>query len=120
MFGPDLTFGSPRSKSRDLRRDGFRRFPVATRFDTLLYGHRPVCQVDFDVTSRQGIGCGLICGLLQAEAAGPDGIRQERPHLGRVLQAQECVQVYVLAVRPVSPSHGFNLSNLLAPKRFNA
>jgi len=35
MFGPDLTFGSPRSKSRDLRRDGFRRFPVATRFDTL-------------------------------------------------------------------------------------
>jgi len=54
---------------------------------------------------EQGIGCGLICGLLQAEAAGPDGIRQERPHLGHVLEAQDCVQVCVPAVRPVSPSH---------------
>ena len=55
------------------------------RFDTILYGHRPVCQVDLDVTSRQDIGCGLIYGLLQAEAAGPDGIRQERPRLLFVL-----------------------------------
>ena len=54
---------------------------------------------------EQGIGCGLICSLLQAEAAGPDGIRQERPHLGHVLEAQDCVQVCVPAVRPVSPSH---------------
>jgi len=44
MFGPDLTFGSPRSKSRDLRRDGFRRFPVATRFDTLWAVFSPVVQ----------------------------------------------------------------------------
>ena len=35
---------------------------------------------------ERGIGCGLICGLLQAEAAGPDGIRRERPHLGYVLE----------------------------------
>lgn len=120
MCGCDLTFGLLQWTSGAPRRAWFRQFLVLTRFDTLLYGHRPVCQVVLDVTSRRGIGCGLICGLLQAEAAGPDGIRQERPHLGRVLQAQECVQVYVLAVRPVSPSHGFNLSNLPVPKRFNA
>ena len=86
---------------------------------TLLYGHRPVCQVDLDVMPERGIGCGLISGLLRAEAAGPDGIRQERPHLGRVLQAQGRVQVCVLAVRPVLPSLGINPSNLPVPRRFN-
>jgi hypothetical protein len=30
-----LTFGLPQSKSRDLRRDRFRQFPVTSRFDTL-------------------------------------------------------------------------------------
>ena len=89
------------------------------RFDTLLYGHRPVCQVDLDVMPSRGIGCGLISGFAQAEAAGPDGIRQERPHLGRVLQAQGRVQVCVLAVRPVLPSLGINPSNLPVPRRFN-
>jgi IS5 family transposase len=39
-------------------------------------------------------------------SAGPDGIRQERPHLLFVLKALSIMQVYVLAVRPVSPSHG--------------
>jgi arylsulfatase A-like enzyme len=34
-----------------------------------------------------------------------DGMRQECPHLGRVLQAQGCVQVCTPAVRPVLPSH---------------
>jgi hypothetical protein len=32
-------------------------------------------------------------------------MRQECPHLGRVLQAQDCVQVCTPAVRPVLPSH---------------
>jgi hypothetical protein len=54
---------------------------------------------------ERGIGCGLISGLLQAEVAAPDGIREERPHLGHVLEAQDCVQVCVSAVRPVVPSH---------------
>jgi hypothetical protein len=35
MFGCDLTFGLPQSKSRDLRRARFRQFPVASRFDTV-------------------------------------------------------------------------------------
>jgi hypothetical protein len=52
----------------------------------------------------------LYPALLQAELlpAGPDGIRQERPHLLVVLEALENIQVYVLAVRPVSPSHGLS------------
>lgn len=59
----------------------------------------------------------LYPALLQTEflSAGPDGIRQERPHLLVVLEALEIMQAYVLAVRPVSPSHGFiYLRNLLA------
>lgn len=35
MFRCDLTFGLPQSTSRDLRRERFRQFPVATRFDTI-------------------------------------------------------------------------------------
>ena len=35
MFGCDLTFAFPHFTSRDLRRDRFRQFPVARRFDTL-------------------------------------------------------------------------------------
>ena len=35
MFGCDLTFGLPQSKSRDLHRDRSRQFPVASRFDTV-------------------------------------------------------------------------------------
>jgi hypothetical protein len=44
VVGCDLTFGSPQSKSRDLRRDRFRQFTVATRFDTLwaINRHSPV------------------------------------------------------------------------------
>lgn len=38
---------------------------------------------------------------------GPDGIRKERPHLRVVLEALVKIQVYVLAVQPISPSHGF-------------
>ena len=57
-----------------------------------------------EVCAPEGAGVHTI-SLLQAEAAGPDGIRQERPHLGHVLEAQDCVQVCVPAVRPVSPSH---------------
>jgi hypothetical protein len=34
-----LTLGSPQSKSRDLRQDRFRKFPVTQRFDTLWAGH---------------------------------------------------------------------------------
>jgi hypothetical protein len=41
MFRCDLTFGLPQSESRDLRRDRFRQFQVATRFDTIWarFGH---------------------------------------------------------------------------------
>jgi hypothetical protein len=35
-----LTLGSPQSKSRDLRQDRFRKFPVTQRFDTLWAGSR--------------------------------------------------------------------------------
>jgi len=35
VFGCDLKFGLPQSKSRDLRRDRFRQFPLASRFDTV-------------------------------------------------------------------------------------
>jgi len=43
-----------------------------TRFYTALYGHRPVCQADFDVMPQRGTGCSLISGLvMQAEACGP-------------------------------------------------
>ncbi len=64
----------------------------------------------------------LYPALLQTGflSAGPDGIRQERPHLLVVLEALEKIQVYVLAVRPVSPSHGFiYLRNLSAFHSFS-
>jgi hypothetical protein len=53
VFGCDLTFGLPQSKSRDLRRAGFRQFTVATRFDTLwaMKGHSPVSS-----TGRSAVG----------------------------------------------------------------
>ena len=35
-----------------------------TRFHTVLYGHRPVCQADFDVMPQRGTGCSLISGLV--------------------------------------------------------
>ena len=74
-----------------------------------LYGRLPVWQEIFRVLAIQGIGCSLISGLIAdwILSAGPDGIRQERPHLRIVLEALVKIQVYVLAVRPVSPSHGF-------------
>jgi hypothetical protein len=40
MCGCDLTFVFPHFTSRDLRRDRFRQFPEARRFDTLWAGHR--------------------------------------------------------------------------------
>ena len=52
----------------------------------------------------------LYPALLQAVflPAGPDGIRQERPHLLVALKALEIIQVYVPAVLPVLPSHGLS------------
>lgn len=47
----------------------------------------------------------LQTGFLSAD---PDGIRQERSYLLVVLEALGIMQVYVLAVRPVSPSHGLS------------
>jgi hypothetical protein len=42
------------------------------RFHTTFFGHRPVCQADFDVMPQRGAGCSLISGLvMQAEACGP-------------------------------------------------
>ena len=38
VFGCDLKFGLPQSKSRDLHRDRFRQFRVASRFDTVWAG----------------------------------------------------------------------------------
>ncbi|WP_438390507.1 EAL domain-containing protein [Caballeronia sp. DA-9] len=70
------------------------------------------------IPPKVGRGHSTISGFTQAEAASPDGMRQECPHLGRVLQAQGCVQVYVLAVRPVLPPLGINPSNLPVPQRF--
>jgi len=79
---------------------------LVSSFHTALYGHRPVCQADLDVILKRGTGCSLISGLwCKPKPAGPDGIRQERPHLGRARVVQGCVQVCVPAVRPVSPSH---------------
>ena len=46
--------------------------PVRIRFHTVLYGHRPVWQADFDVMPQRGTGCSLISGLvMQAEACWP-------------------------------------------------
>ena len=62
---------------------------------------------------KMEISCSLISGRFLS--VGPDGIRQERPHLLVVLKALNAMQVHVLAVRPVSPSHGFiYLRNLSA------
>jgi len=64
----------------------------------------------------------LYPALLQTVflSAGPDGIRQERPHLLFALEALQIIQAYVLAVRPVSPSHGFIcLRNLSAFHSFS-
>jgi hypothetical protein len=45
---------------------------IAKGFYTALYGHRPVCQADFDVMPQRGTGCSLISGLvMQAEACRP-------------------------------------------------
>jgi ribosomal-protein-alanine N-acetyltransferase len=41
VFGCDLTFGFPQSKSRDLSSASSRQFTVATRFDTLWAEGRP-------------------------------------------------------------------------------
>jgi hypothetical protein len=42
------------------------------KFHKALYGHRPVCQADFDVMPQRGTGCSLISGLvMQAEACRP-------------------------------------------------
>jgi hypothetical protein len=64
------------------------------------------CKFDLHAMFKRGIGCGLISGLsCRPKPAGPDGIRQERPHLGHAHLVQGCVQVCAPAVRPVSPSH---------------
>ena len=72
-----------------------------------LYGRLTVWQEIFRVLVKTELAAVLYPALLQAVflPAGPDGIRQERPHLLIVLEALEIFQVYVLAVRPVSPSH---------------
>ena len=91
------------------RSEGSRFLVVASsgRFHTALYGHRPVCQIDLNVMLERGTGCSLISGLwCKPKPAGPDGMRQERPHLGHAHVVQGCVQVCVPAVLPVSPSHG--------------
>ena len=82
-----------------------------------LYGRLPVWQAIFRVLVKIKSAAVLYPALLQIGflSAGPDGIRQERSHLLIVLEALEKIQVYVLAVRPVSPSHGFiYLRNLSA------
>ena len=82
-----------------------------------LYGHLPVWQAIFRVLVKKQSAAVLYPALLQTGflSAGPDGIRQERPHLLVVLKALNAMQVHVLAVRPVSPSHGFiYLRNLSA------
>lgn len=87
-----------------------------------LYGHLPVWQEIFRVLMKHKSAAVLYPALLQIGflSAGPDGIRQERPHLLIVLEALEKIQVYVLAVRPVSPSHGFiYLRNLSAFHSFS-
>jgi hypothetical protein len=58
-------------------------------------------KVDPKVCGPKGAEVHII-SLLQAGAAGADGIRQERPHLDHVLEAHDCVQVCVPAARPVS------------------
>ena len=75
------------------------------RFHTALYGHRPVAKSIAVAMRGAGTGCSLISGLragrcLQAlmEFAKNVLISVTR------LNAQGCVQVCVLAVRPVSPS----------------
>src|SRR5512135_720432 len=55
-----------------IRAVDFSRTRLSRHIHTALYGHRPVCQADFDVVPQQGTGCSLIFGLdMQAEACGP-------------------------------------------------
>ena len=87
-----------------------------------LYGRLPVWQAIFRVLVKHKSAAVLYPALLQTEylSAGPDGIRQEQPHLLIVLEALGIIQVYVLAVRPISPSHGFiYLRNLSAFHSFS-
>ncbi|SDZ22729.1 hypothetical protein SAMN05421754_11132, partial [Nitrosomonas sp. Nm58] len=69
-----------------------------------------VWQEIFRVLVKRKSAAVLYPALLQTGflSAGPDGIRQERSHLLIALDALRIMQVYVLAVRPVSPSHGLS------------
>jgi len=46
-------------------------FQVKRLGRSIVYGHRPVCQADFHVTPRRGIGCSLISGLVPKVALAP-------------------------------------------------
>ena len=64
---------------------------------------------------QRGTGCSLISGLLRAgpQPAGPDGIRQERPHLGHVLFRHTPVFRFAFLRSDLSCHHSvINLSNL--------
>ena len=67
---------------------------------------------------------GLAAGLYAASAANaarPDGMRQERPLLSSALEAHSVNQAYVLAVQPISPSRRYvpsQPSSLLATRCF--
>src|SRR5215510_14995437 len=76
-------------------------------FHTALYGHRPVCQADFDVMSQRGTGCSLISGLCRAGQSLLALMESAKNVLISTTcsSAHGCVQVCALAVRPVLPSH---------------
>ena len=63
---------------------------------TFLYGRFPVWQAIFRVLAKRKTAAVLYPALLQTGflSAGPDGIRQERPHLLVVLEALVNIQVY--------------------------
>ena len=70
----------------------------------VLYGRLPICKGD-GVRMVKGSAAVLYPALsCRRKPAGPDGIRRERPYLVDALAAQDIIQVYVPAVRPVVPS----------------
>lgn len=77
---------------------------------TLIWAPPGLASNIFRVLVKMKSAAVLYPALLQTGflSAGPDGIRQERPHLLVVLEALGIMQVYILAVRPVSPSHGLS------------
>ncbi len=68
----------------------------------------------------EGLAAGLYAAST-ANAARPDGMRQERPLLSSALEALSVNQAYVLAVQPISPSRRYvpsQPSSLLATRCF--